>query len=56
MVDHLMQKLGLGYNDKENGYYIEPSFEKIFFEDRQANIFVRGVKIGVNIFKLRHSV
>jgi phenylalanyl-tRNA synthetase beta chain len=47
MVDHLMQKLGLEYNNKAEGYYIQPSQEPIFFEDRQAHLFIRGVKVGV---------
>ncbi len=50
-----MLKLGLVYEDRKNGYYIEPSFEKNFFEDRQAHLFVRGVKVGVRLlFKFRH--
>ncbi len=48
MVDQLMLKLGLTYNDKENGYYIEPSADGLFFEDRQANIIIRGKQAGVS--------
>ena len=47
MVDHLMDKLDLVYNDKVNGYHIYPSNEVSFFPDRQANLFVKGVKVGV---------
>lgn len=42
-----MIKLGVPYNDKQNGYYIEPSFSPTFFEDRQAFLFVKGVKVGI---------
>ncbi len=42
-----MSKLGLKYNDRNNGYYIEPASEKAFFPDRQANLFVHGKKCGV---------
>ncbi len=47
VVDHLMQKLGLVYEDRVNGYFINPSEEKFLFEDRQAHLFVKGVKAGV---------
>lgn len=47
MVDHIMLKLGLVYNDKVNGYYIEPSSDESFFPDRQACIYVKGIKAGV---------
>merc|ERR1711976_1092654 len=47
MVDHLMMKLGLTYNDKENGYYIQPSQDVRFFDDRQANLIVRGRNAGI---------
>jgi phenylalanyl-tRNA synthetase beta chain len=47
VVDHIMSKLGLTYEDKVNGYYIQPSSEKFLFEDRQAHLFVKGVKAGV---------
>jgi phenylalanyl-tRNA synthetase beta chain len=47
VVDHLMQKLGLVYEDRVNGYYISPSEEKFLFEDRQAYLFVKGVKAGI---------
>ena len=47
VVDHVMMKLGLQYDDKVNGYYIEPSAEKFLFDDRQANVYVKGVKAGV---------
>ena len=43
-----MSKLGLGYNDKEKGYYIEAANDKAFFPDRQANLYVLGKKCGVN--------
>ncbi len=47
VVDHIMTKLGLTYEDRQNGYYIEPSTEKFLFDDRQANLFIKGVKAGV---------
>lgn len=49
MVDQIMSKLNLPYNDRENGYYIEASNEKILFGDRQAHLYVKGVKAGVRI-------
>ena len=52
IIDHIMHKLGLAYEDRTNGYYIQPAFEKIFLEDRQAHLFVRGVKAGVIFFNL----
>jgi len=42
-----MSKLGLEYNNKAKGYYIEPASEKTFFPDRQANLYVLGKKCGV---------
>ncbi len=50
MVDQIMSKLSLPYNDTVNGYYIEPSNEKYLFNDRQAHVFVKGVKAGVKYF------
>jgi phenylalanyl-tRNA synthetase beta chain len=47
MVDHIMTKLAVPYNDKEKGYYIVPSKDDIFFEDRQAHLYVLGQKAGV---------
>ena len=47
MVDQIMSKLSLPYNDRQNGYYIEASDEKILFGDRQAHLYVKGVKAGV---------
>lgn len=44
-----MSKLGLEYNNKANGYYIEPASEKTFFPDRQANLYVLGKKCGVRL-------
>lgn len=44
-----MAKLGLEYNNKTKGYYIEASNEKTFFNDRQANLYVLGKKCGVKI-------
>lgn len=42
-----MTKLGLAFEDKVNGYYVEPSTEKFLFDDRQAYLYVKGVKSGV---------
>lgn len=47
MVDQLMSKLSLTYNDRVDGYFIEPSNEKILFTDRQAYLYVKGVRAGV---------
>ena len=48
MVDHLfMSKFNLKFNDKENGYHIVPSNDCSFFPDRQANLFVKGINVGV---------
>ena len=50
MVDHVMSKMGLAYNNRENGYYIEAASDKAFFPDRQANLYVLGQKCGVKKF------
>jgi hypothetical protein len=50
MIDHIMNKLNIPYIDKKEGYYIEPSKESIFFEDRQAHLYVLGQKTGVIIW------
>ena len=50
MVDKLMKKIDLNFNDKneKKTYCIKPSNNKIFFEDRQAEIFIlNGKKIGI---------
>ena len=50
MVDKLMKKIDLNFNDKneKKTYCIKPSNNKIFFEDRQAEIFILdGKKIGI---------
>ena len=50
MVDLLMKKIGLGFNSKnvEKKYYIKKSENKIFFEDRQAEIYIlNDIKIGI---------
>ena len=50
MVDKLMKKIDLNFNDKnvKRTYCIKPSNIKIFFEDRQAEIFILdGKKIGI---------
>ena len=50
MVDKLMKKIDLNFNDKnvKTTYCIKPSNNKIFFEDRQAEIFILdGKKIGI---------
>jgi hypothetical protein len=45
-----MNKLRLSTDkNKENSYYIEPANENIFFEDRQAYLYVKGKKAGVII-------
>ena len=49
LVDHLMSKLGLGFNNKEKGYFIEAANDKAFFPDRQANLYVLGKKCGVKL-------
>jgi hypothetical protein len=49
MIDALMNKLGLKCNNKELGYYIQPSNENTFFEDRQAYLYVKQHKAGVRI-------
>jgi len=52
VIDHLMDKLGLTYNDKVNGYHIVPSSDSSFFPDRQANLFIKGTAVG--IFGIAH--
>ena len=51
MVDLLMAKIGLSFNnDKnvDNSYTIKPSNNPVFFEDRQAEIFIQdGIKVGI---------
>jgi len=50
MVDKLMKKIDLNFNDKntKKTYCIKPSNNKIFFEDRQAEIFILdGKKVGI---------
>ena len=50
MVDKLMKKIDLSFNEKnvKKTYVIKPSNNKIFFEDRQAEIFIlNGKKIGI---------
>ena len=50
MVDLLMKKIGLGFNSKnvEKKYYIKKSENKIFFEDRQAEIYIlNDIKVGI---------
>ena len=50
MVDLLMKKIGLVFNSdkKEKNYRIEKSKNKIFFEDRQAEIFIlNDIKVGI---------
>ena len=50
MVDLLMKKIGLVFNSdkKEKNYRIEKSKNKIFFEDRQAQIFIlNDIKVGI---------
>ena len=50
MVDKLMKKIDLSFNEKnvKKTYVIKPSNNKIFFEDRQAEIFILdGKKIGI---------
>ena len=50
MVDLLMKKIGLSFNEKnkEKRYTIKKSENKIFFEDRQAEIFILDdIKVGI---------
>ena len=50
MVDLLMKKIGLCFNSDnvEKKYTIKKSENKIFFEDRQAEIFILdNIKIGI---------
>ena len=51
MLDKLMIKIGLKFNndnDVMKSYTIKPSCDKIFFEDRQAEIYIQnGIKIGI---------
>ena len=50
MVDLLMKKIGLVFNSdkKEKNYRIGKSKNKIFFEDRQAEIFIlNDIKVGI---------
>ena len=50
MVALLMKKIGLVFNSdkKEKNYRIEKSKNKIFFEDRQAEIFIlNDIKVGI---------
>ena len=50
-VDKLMKKIDLSFNNKNDtkkNYYIKPSNDTTFFEDRQAEIFIQdGKKIGI---------
>ena len=50
MVDLLMKKIGLSFNEKnkDKSYTIKKSENKIFFEDRQAEIFILDdIKVGI---------
>ena len=51
MIDLLMKKIGLIYNYQENvnkKYIIKKSYNPLFFEDRQAEIFIQdNIKIGI---------
>jgi phenylalanyl-tRNA synthetase beta chain len=51
MLDKLMIKIGLKFNNENDvmkSYTIKPSCDKIFFEDRQAEIYIQnGIKIGI---------
>ena len=50
MVDLLMKKIGLCFNsdNKEKKYCIKKSENKIFFEDRQAEIYILDdIKVGI---------
>ena len=51
MVDLLMKKIGLSFNyekDKNQNYTIKKSKNSIFFEERQAEIFIQDdIKIGI---------
>ena len=51
MVDLLMKKIDLIFQEKKDlkkSYIIKPSQDKIFFEDRQAEIYIQdNIKIGI---------
>jgi len=52
IVDKLMSKLGVNYydqshEDRNKGYYIEPSNAEYLFPDRQAHLVLFGRKAGV---------
>jgi len=55
MVDLIMKKIGLSFNseNKEKKYTIKKSNNKIFFEDRQAEIFILD-DINVGIYGIIH--
>ena len=56
MVDLLMKKVGLIFNyeeDKSKKYTIKKSNNPIFFEDRQAEIFIQD-NINIGIYGIIH--
>lgn len=46
VLDRIMEVLEIPYNDAKIGYTIAPSNDESFFPGRQADIFLRGQKIG----------
>ena len=56
MVDLLMKKIGLVFHEKDDvkkRYVIKPSNNPIFFEDRQAEIFIQD-NINIGIYGIIH--
>ena len=55
MVDLLMKKIGLVFNheDVKQKYTIKKSNNPIFFEDRQAEIFIQD-NINIGIYGIVH--
>ena len=55
MVDLLMKKIGLIFNEEkaDKRYTIKKSDNPIFFEDRQAEIFIQD-NINVGIYGIIH--
>ena len=56
MIDLLMKKIGLIYNYQENvnkKYIIKKSYNPLFFEDRQAEIFIQD-NIKIRIYGIIH--
>lgn len=48
VLDHLLEnKIGLKWNDENDGYTIKPSNNKMFFPDRQAEIIINNKVVGI---------